>query len=159
MIKLSYAVALPDCRSKKMQCYRGELDAICRELKALGYEGVELFARNPRELDQAAIEATLKRHGLAMPEMSSGPGSEDNLSLTDPDAAVRAAPVSGSRTTWTWRPAGAPRCTSDGSGGTFRRAPAPTRPGGRCKRASGRPLTTASREASASCWSPSAAFR
>jgi sugar phosphate isomerase/epimerase len=91
MIKLSYAVALPDCRSKKMQCYRGDLDAICADVKALGYEGVELFARNPRELDQAAIEATLKRHGLAMPEMSSGPASEDNLSLTDPDAGIRSA--------------------------------------------------------------------
>lgn len=91
MIRLSYAVALSDCRSKKMQCYRGELDAVCGELKALGYDGVELFARNPRELDQDAIAATLKRHGLAMPELSSGPASEDKLSLTDPDPAVRAA--------------------------------------------------------------------
>jgi sugar phosphate isomerase/epimerase len=91
MIKLSYAVALPDCRSKTMQCYRGDLDRICGELKALGYDGVELFARDPKEVDQAAVAATLARHGLAMPEMSSGPASEDKLSLTDPDDSVRAA--------------------------------------------------------------------
>lgn len=67
MIKLSYAVALPDCRSKKMQCFRGNLDGICEQLKALGYDGVELFARNPRELDQAAIASTIRRHGLVVP--------------------------------------------------------------------------------------------
>jgi sugar phosphate isomerase/epimerase len=89
MIKLSYAVALPDCRSKKMQCFRGELDAICGQLKALGYDGVELFARNPRELDQSAIAAAIQRHGLVVPEISTGPASEDGLSLTDPDRAVR----------------------------------------------------------------------
>jgi len=76
MIKLSYAVALPDCKAKKMQCFRGDLDAICGQLKALGYDGVELFARNPRELDQHAIAATIQRHGLVMPEISTGPASE-----------------------------------------------------------------------------------
>ena len=90
-MKLSYAVALPDCKAKKMQCFRGDLDAICGQLKALGYEGVELFARNPRELDQAAIAATIKRHSLAVPEVSSGPASEDGLSLIDPNPDVRQA--------------------------------------------------------------------
>ncbi len=90
-MKLSYAVALPDCKAKKMQCFRGDLDAVCGQLKALGYEGVELFARSPKELDQGAIAATIQRHGLAMPELSTGPASEDGLSLTDPDAAVRQA--------------------------------------------------------------------
>jgi sugar phosphate isomerase/epimerase len=89
MIKLSYAVALSDCRAKKMQCFRGDLDAVCGELKALGYDGVELFARNPRELDLASIQATIRRHALAVPEISTGPASEDGLSLTDADATVR----------------------------------------------------------------------
>ena len=89
MIKLSYAVALADCKAKKMQCFRGDLDAICGQLKALGYDGVELFARNPRELDQQAIADTIRRHGLVVPEISTGPASEDGLSLTDPDPAVR----------------------------------------------------------------------
>jgi sugar phosphate isomerase/epimerase len=91
MVKLSYAVALPDCRAKKMQAFRGDLDAICGQLVGLGYEGIELFARNPRELDQAAIAAVIERHGLAVPEISTGPSSEDGLSLTDPDPTVRAA--------------------------------------------------------------------
>jgi 5-keto-L-gluconate epimerase len=88
-MKLSYAVALPDCNAKKMQCFRGDLDAICGQLKALGYDGVELFARNPRELDQEAIAATIRRHDLAVPEISTGPASEEGLSLTDLDPAVR----------------------------------------------------------------------
>jgi hypothetical protein len=61
MIKLSYAVALPDCKAKKMQCFRGDLDEICGQLTRLAYDGVELFARNPRELDLATIEATTSR--------------------------------------------------------------------------------------------------
>jgi len=89
MIRLSYAVALPDCKAKKMQCFRGDLDAICGQLKTLGYDGVELFARSPRELDLQAIATTIQRHGLAVPEISTGPASEDGLSLTDPDADVR----------------------------------------------------------------------
>ena len=89
MIRLSYAVALPDCRSKKMQCFRGDLDAMCAQLKALGYDGVELFARNPRELDMPTIATTIQHHGLVVPEISTGPASEDGLSLTDPDPAVR----------------------------------------------------------------------
>jgi sugar phosphate isomerase/epimerase len=91
MIKLSYAVALSDCRARKMQCFRGDLNAVCGQLKSLGYDGIELFARSPRELDLAAIEATITRHGLTVPEISTGPSSEDKLSLTDPDPAVRAA--------------------------------------------------------------------
>jgi len=44
-MKLSYAVALPDCQAKKMRCFRGDLDTICGQLRELGYDGVELFAR------------------------------------------------------------------------------------------------------------------
>ena len=91
MLKLSYAVALPDCKAKKMQCFRGDLDSICAQLQALGYDGVELFARNPRGLDRRAIAETIKRYGLAVPELSTGPSSEDGLTLTDPDPAVRQA--------------------------------------------------------------------
>ena len=90
-MKLSYAVALPDCKAKKMQCFRGDLDGICGQLKALGYDGVELFARNPRELDQPAIAGTIKKHSLTVPEVSCGPASEDGLSLIDPNPEVRQA--------------------------------------------------------------------
>jgi 5-keto-L-gluconate epimerase len=88
MIKLSYTVALTDCKARKMQCFRGDLDPICGQLAKLGYEGIELFARNPRELDQGGIEAAIRRHGLTVPEISTGPSGEDHLSLTDPDPAV-----------------------------------------------------------------------
>ncbi|HYL82294.1 MAG TPA: sugar phosphate isomerase/epimerase family protein [Candidatus Acidoferrum sp.] len=91
MPKLSYAVALPDCKAKKMQCFRGDLDSICAQLRDLGYDGVELFSRNPKALDQAAIVGTIKRYGLAVPELSTGPSSEDGLGLTDPDPAIRQA--------------------------------------------------------------------
>jgi sugar phosphate isomerase/epimerase len=91
MIRLGYAVALADCRAKNMPCYRGDLDAVCSQLAVLGYDGVELFARSPRELDQQSIAGTVKRHGLEVPELSTGMAMEDGLSFTDPDPAIRRA--------------------------------------------------------------------
>jgi 5-keto-L-gluconate epimerase len=91
MLRLSYAAALADCKAKRMQCFRGDLDGICAQLQILGYDGIELFARNPKALDQKAIVGTIRRYGLAVPELSTGPSSEDGLSLTDPDPAVRGA--------------------------------------------------------------------
>ena len=89
---LSYTVATPDCRAKKMLCYRGDLDAICAQLKDFGYDGIELFVRQPKELDQAGIIQTLEKHGLTVPDISTGQlGAEDGLSFTDPNPAIRKA--------------------------------------------------------------------
>ena len=91
-MKLSYAVAMPDCRAKKMLCFRGDLDGICAQLKGFGYDGIELFVRDPKELDPATITQTLKKHGLTVPDISTGQlGAEDGLSFTDPDPTIRKA--------------------------------------------------------------------
>jgi sugar phosphate isomerase/epimerase len=91
-MKLSYAVAMPDCRARKMLCFRGDFDPICRQLKAFGYDGVELFVRNPRELDHADIARTVTRHGLTVPDISTGQlAGEDGLSFIAPDPSVRGA--------------------------------------------------------------------
>lgn len=91
-MKISYAVAMSDCRARKMLCFRGDLDPICRQLKAFGYDGVELFVRNPRELDHAGIVQTVKKHGLTVPDISTGQlAGEDELSFTNPDPSVRKA--------------------------------------------------------------------
>src|SRR3990172_5604201 len=91
-MKISYAVAMPDCRARKMLCFRGDLDPICRQLKSFGYDGVELFVRNPRELDHADIVQTVKKHGLTVPDISTGQiAGEDGLSFTDPDPSARKA--------------------------------------------------------------------
>ena len=72
MIKLSNAVALPDCKAKKMQCFRGDLDAMCAQLKALAYDGVELFARNPDGAGAA---------GHAVPHRFTAIGRMDRMGL------------------------------------------------------------------------------
>jgi len=62
-MRLSYAVAMPDCRAKKMLCFRGDLDAICAQLKGFGNDGVELFVRGfiTMEIEQQPDSATAAR--------------------------------------------------------------------------------------------------
>jgi len=43
-MKLSYPVATPECKAKKMLCFRGDLDPVCAQLKSFGYDGVELVS-------------------------------------------------------------------------------------------------------------------
>lgn len=38
-MKLSYPVATPECKAKKMLCFRGDLDPTCEKLKAFDYDG------------------------------------------------------------------------------------------------------------------------
>jgi sugar phosphate isomerase/epimerase len=61
-MKLSYAVALSDCKAKKMRCFRGDLDAMCAQIQALGYDGVELFASNPDGAGAAGHAVTAPFH-------------------------------------------------------------------------------------------------
>jgi len=45
-----------------MQCFRGDLDVMCAQLKALGYDGVELFASNPDGAGAAGHAVTAPFH-------------------------------------------------------------------------------------------------
>jgi sugar phosphate isomerase/epimerase len=89
-MKLSYPFATPDCRVKKVLGFRGDLDRSCAQLVALGYEGIELMVRSPRELDQAGIARTIAQHGLVVPDIGAAPiFGEEKLSLMDRDPAIR----------------------------------------------------------------------
>src|SRR3954452_10088746 len=68
-----------------------DLPAACRKAKALGFEGVEIFPRDPRELDIEGVRALLSDHGLTLAAMGTGAGwVVRRLTLTQPDAADRA---------------------------------------------------------------------
>jgi len=70
--------------------YQGDFEANLGRIAALGYDGVELAVRDPDLLDLGFVQAALARHGLPVPAIGTGQAfSEEGLSLTDPDAAIR----------------------------------------------------------------------
>lgn len=92
-MKLAYTVGTPDTHGK-MLAYRGDFTEICAILKDIGYSGLELFVRDPHEMDVNKIENIIERYGLEVAAVGTGPVvSEDKLTFTAPDAAVRAAAI------------------------------------------------------------------
>ena len=65
-----------------------DLEEGCRKAKALGYDGIELFAPSPEAV--AAAGPTLKKHGLALASAGTGAGWVlHKLTLTSPDPELR----------------------------------------------------------------------
>lgn len=89
-MRLSYTFATAECKARRVLGLRGDLDRACGELAALGYEGVSLLVRAPREVDQEQIARAASRHGLAVPALVTGAlYGEDKLCLNDADPAGR----------------------------------------------------------------------
>jgi sugar phosphate isomerase/epimerase len=96
--KLAYAFDLARCDAYAGVSYSGSLDEACAELSSLGYQGLELFVRDPSQLDGASLSRTLGRHALTVCAVSTGPAAtEDGLSFTDPKPEVRHATVARTR--------------------------------------------------------------
>jgi sugar phosphate isomerase/epimerase len=65
-------------------------DAV-RTAATLGYDGVELAVRDASQVDAPAVRAAVREAGLAVPAIGTGQAYlADGLSLTHPDAGVRA---------------------------------------------------------------------
>ncbi|EGO64811.1 sugar phosphate isomerase/epimerase family protein [Acetonema longum] len=92
-MKLAYTVATPDTR-KKALAYSGDFSEICAKLKDIGYTGLELFVRDPCELDKNAVVKAIESHNLEIPVIGTGPAvSEDKLTFTAADEQMRAAAI------------------------------------------------------------------
>src|SRR6266404_1304314 len=67
-----------------------DLPAACRLAKAIGFDGIEIFAPSADAVDEKTLRKLLGDHGLALAAMGTGAGWViHRLSLTSPDAAIR----------------------------------------------------------------------
>lgn len=70
--------------------FKGDLEANLRAIAALGYDGVELAIRDPKQVDLDSLERLVGRCKLSVPAIGTGQAwGEEGLSLTDPNALVR----------------------------------------------------------------------
>ncbi|KUO62538.1 MAG: xylose isomerase [Gracilibacter sp. BRH_c7a] len=88
-MKLSYTVCTPDTSGKYL-AYRGELKEMFASLKDIGYQGVEAFVRDPRDMDQDEFCRLLADSGLELAAVGTGPmAAEDKITFTSSDDKVR----------------------------------------------------------------------
>jgi sugar phosphate isomerase/epimerase len=91
--KFAFTVNTPDTRAKAL-AWSGDLETVCMKLRGMGYDGVELFVRDPRELDPEKFRQILGNTGLAVAAVGTGQVlAEDNLYFAHDDAAVRGEAV------------------------------------------------------------------
>ncbi|NDL68746.1 sugar phosphate isomerase/epimerase family protein [Anaerotalea alkaliphila] len=90
-MKLCYQIATPDVRkSAAVTSYQEELEKTFSTLCDLGYEGVELMSRNPKELDWDRIRSLSRQFNLEIVMICTGEVfGQDGLTLTHPNTEVR----------------------------------------------------------------------
>jgi len=71
-MKLCYVVTTPDVTATGATAYSGPLEPFFRKLHALGYQGVELMVRNPREVDLPYIRKILSENSLEVALVNTG---------------------------------------------------------------------------------------
>ena len=91
MTRLCYQVATPDVAiADSVTAYQGPLEKSCRDLAALGFDGVEFMTLDPDALDWNEVSETLDKYGLSCTLVCTGEiFGQLGLSYTDPDEAKR----------------------------------------------------------------------
>ncbi len=91
-MKIAYTIGMPETKGP-MFAYQGELVKIMEELKIIGYDGIEPFVRNPKDVDISNFVKLVEKTGLEVAAVGTAPITEDKLSLTDNSAEVRKAAI------------------------------------------------------------------
>jgi len=70
--------------------YKGNIEENIKQIKKLGYDGVELAIRNPKEVDIEQIQSILNSNNLPVPAIGTGQAfGEEGLSFTHSDPLIR----------------------------------------------------------------------
>jgi sugar phosphate isomerase/epimerase len=74
--------------------FKGDLDANLSRIAALGYNGVELAIRDPRQVNADSIVEMVHSHGLVVPAIGTGQAwGEEGLSFTSDKSSIRTAAI------------------------------------------------------------------
>ncbi|KUO62540.1 MAG: hypothetical protein APF84_01970 [Gracilibacter sp. BRH_c7a] len=91
-MKIAYTIGTPETNGP-MFAYQGDLGKILEELKSIGYDGIEPFVRNPKDMDIGNFVKLVEKSGLEVAAVGTAPIIEDKLTLTDNSAEVRKAAI------------------------------------------------------------------
>ncbi|MCI0478478.1 MAG: sugar phosphate isomerase/epimerase [Anaerolineales bacterium] len=92
-MKLSFVISTQPTRFQAI-AFDPNFDGNAAHLANLGYDGIELGVREPDKLDVVDLKRTLAKYRLTVPAIGTGQAFvEEQLSFTDPDAAVRARAI------------------------------------------------------------------
>lgn len=92
--KFSFVVPLQKTKFKTLSGVGTNISDKFRQIRNLGFKGVELAIRNPLEIDVSLLEKDLKRSGLEVSAIGTGRAFiDEGLSLSDPRKAVRNAAI------------------------------------------------------------------
>jgi sugar phosphate isomerase/epimerase len=70
--------------------FKGNLEINIKQIKAMGYDGVELAIRDPNLVDYIKLEKLIHSNDLSIPAIGTGQAwGEEGLSFTDPDPSIR----------------------------------------------------------------------
>lgn len=90
-MKLAYPIATPEI-DVPLLAYAGETEAALTELKAMGYQAIEPFVRDPNAFDAEAFALAVADSGLQVATVGTGPVQMiDQLVFTVADTARRQA--------------------------------------------------------------------
>lgn len=89
-MKFSYPVAVPDS-GIKMMAWCNEYEMAFKQLKEMGYEGVELLVRDPQTVDIKLLNQLLDDNGLVLAAIGTTPmQTRDQLFLMHEEYSIRA---------------------------------------------------------------------
>ena len=88
-MKLSIVVSTQPASFSAL-AYNGKLEQSIARIAGLGYDGVELAVRDPRDLDVVKVAGLLDQNRLTVPAIGTGQAyGEDGLCFTHPEREVR----------------------------------------------------------------------
>lgn len=94
MFRYGVNCALEDVPSRSPVILRGSIEEIARDAAEIGYNGLELFIRNPQQYDGAHLRRVAQEHGLEFCNIATGMEySKNGLSLISDDLSVRRSAI------------------------------------------------------------------
>lgn len=97
-MKIAYTVTSPDAKDDPVLAWNAPLEESLPALSRLGYDGVEVMVRNPESVDRETLNGLLKKHGLSVSIIGTGPiGLGRNLSLSASNGEIRSKSIEATR--------------------------------------------------------------